>query len=44
MWLPAVNISTLEPHPDVNHSRVESIKDTVCLKSHPLDVSDQLIS
>lgn len=41
MWLPAANISTLEPHPDVNHSRVESIKDTVCLEPHPLDVSDQ---
>ena len=41
VWLPAVNISTLEPHSDVNHSRVESIKDTVCLESQPLDVSDQ---
>ena len=37
MWLPALNISTLEPHSDVNHSRVESTKDAACLESQPLD-------
>lgn len=41
MWLPALNISILEPHSDVNHSLVESTKDTVCLESQPLDVRDQ---
>lgn len=41
MWLLVVNTSTLEPHSDVNHGRVESTKDTACLESHPLVVSDQ---
>lgn len=44
MWLPVVTISTLEPHFDVNHGRVESSKDTICLESQPLDMSDQLNS
>lgn len=41
MWLPVGNISALEPHSDMNHSRVESTKDTARLESHPLVVSDQ---
>lgn len=44
MWLPVVTISTLEPHFDVNHGRVESSKDTISLESQPLDMSDQLNS
>lgn len=41
MWLPVVNISALEAHSDMNQGRVESTKDTACLESHPLVVSDQ---
>lgn len=44
MWLPIVILSTMEPYFDVNHGRVESSQDTICLESQPLDVSDQLNS
>ena len=43
MWLPALNISTLEPHSDVNHSRVESTKDAACLESQPLDETSETL-